>query len=347
MAEEWKKAASPDGLHAVLRCVSAPSKEQEEKFVSFLRKHYGTDKVELTIRRDPSIGGGFILEIGSEQYDWSRRGIARQFERRIDEARAKARADSPDRVIPMLRDAVDHFHVLAQSEEVGEVVTAGDGIVTIDGLEHVQYGEIVLFENGVKGMVQNIGDDGVGAILFDEEGTIGEGSRVIGTGKRAGIPVSEEYLGRVVNALGAPIDGGDPITADEYRAIEQKAPGIVERKSVSVPLATGILSIDSMFPIGRGQRELIIGDRQTGKTGHDPEPEGEGLHLRLRRNRPEGIDDRIAREHPASERRHGLHNCRVVHRVRPGAAPVYCTVRGNVSRGIFHAQGTGRSHCLR
>lgn len=266
MAEEWKKAASPDGLHAVLRCVSAPSKEQEEKFVSFLRKHYGTDKVELTIRRDPSIGGGFILEIGSEQYDWSRRGIARQFERRIDEARAKARADSPDRVIPMLRDAVDHFHVMAQSEEVGEVVTAGDGIVTIDGLEHVQYGEIVLFENGVKGMVQNIGDDGVGAILFDEEGTIGEGSRVIGTGKRAGIPVSEEYLGRVVNALGAPIDGGDPIAADEYRAIEQKAPGIVERKSVSVPLATGILSIDSMFPIGRGQRELIIGDRQTGKT---------------------------------------------------------------------------------
>ena len=128
------------------------------------------------------------------------------------------------------------------------------------------YGEIILFENGVKGMVQNITDDGIGAILFDEEGTIGEGSKVVGTGKQAGIPVSDEYLGRVINALGEPIDGGAEIHAGEYRPIEEPAPGIVERKSVSEPLQTGILSIDSMFPIGRGQRELIIGDRQTGKT---------------------------------------------------------------------------------
>ena len=128
------------------------------------------------------------------------------------------------------------------------------------------YGEIILFENGVKGMVQNITDDGIGAILFDEEGTIGEGSKVVGTGKQAGIPVSDEYLGRVINALGEPIDGGTEIHAGEYRPIEEPAPGIVERKSVSEPLQTGILSIDSMFPIGRGQRELIIGDRQTGKT---------------------------------------------------------------------------------
>ena len=128
------------------------------------------------------------------------------------------------------------------------------------------YGEIILFENGVKGMVQNITDDGIGAILFDEEGSIGEGSKVVGTGKQAGIPVSDEYLGRVINALGEQIDGGTEIHAGEYRPIEEPAPGIVERKSVSEPLQTGILSIDSMFPIGRGQRELIIGDRQTGKT---------------------------------------------------------------------------------
>ena len=134
------------------------------------------------------------------------------------------------------------------------------------GLRHAMYGEIILFENGVKGMVQNITDDGIGAILFDEEGSIGEGSKVVGTGKQAGIPVSDEYLGRVINALGEPIDGGTEIHAGEYRPIEEPAPGIVERKSVSEPLQTGILSIDSMFPIGRGQRELIIGDRQTGKT---------------------------------------------------------------------------------
>ena len=166
----------------------------------------------------------------------------------------------------ILRSAVDDFKVIAEKNEVGFVETAGDGIVTIKGLEHAQYGEIVLFENGVKGMVQNIGRDNIGAILFDEEGTIGEGSRVTGTGKRAGIVCSEEYIGRVVNALGAPIDGGPALESGEYRPIEEPAPGIVDRKSVSEPLQTGILSIDSMFPIGRGQRELIIGDRQTGKT---------------------------------------------------------------------------------
>ncbi|MDD6690532.1 MAG: F0F1 ATP synthase subunit alpha [Lachnospiraceae bacterium] len=254
-------------LKAVLRCVTEPSQDQLKGFRDFLQKKYKVADVLIEVRIEPAVHGGFILDVGSDEYDWSTRGRERQFENRIDSARQKAAAERSGKdIMSILRSAVDDFKVIAEKNEVGFVETAGDGIVTIKGLEHAQYGEIVLFENGVKGMVQNIGRDNIGAILFDEEGTIGEGSRVTGTGKRAGIVCSEEYIGRVVNALGAPIDGGPALESGEYRPIEEPAPGIVDRKSVSEPLQTGILSIDSMFPIGRGQRELIIGDRQTGKT---------------------------------------------------------------------------------
>ena len=254
-------------LQAVLRCVTPPDEEQLARFRKFLQKKYHAEQVEIEIKVEPEINAGFILQIGSEQYDWSASGRTRQFENRIDAARENAaRNQSKEDIMTILKGAVDDFRLAAEKSEVGTVETAGDGIVQIRGLDHAQYGEIVVFENGVRGMVQNITTDGVGAILFDEEGTIGEGSRVTATGKRAGIPVSENYIGRVVNALGAPIDGGAPISASEYRPIEEPAPGIVDRQSVSQPLQTGILSIDSMFPIGRGQRELIIGDRQTGKT---------------------------------------------------------------------------------
>ena len=254
-------------LKAVLRCVTEPSQDQLKGFRDFLQKKYKVADVLIEVRIEPAVHGGFILDVGSDEYDWSTRGRERQFENRIDAARQKAAAERSGKdIMSILRSAVDDFKVIAEKNEVGFVETAGDGIVTIKGLEHAQYGEIVLFENGVKGMVQNIGRDNIGAILFDEEGTIGEGSRVTGTGKRAGIVCSEEYIGRVVNALGAPIDGGPALESGEYRPIEEPAPGIVDRKSVSEPLQTGILSIDSMFPIGRGQRELIIGDRQTGKT---------------------------------------------------------------------------------
>ena len=150
--------------------------------------------------------------------------------------------------------------------EVGTVITVGDGIASIYGIDHAMYGEIVTFENGLKGMVQDIRRNEIGCILFGSDTRISEGTKVTRTGKRAGVPVGDAYIGRVVNALGEPIDGKGSIEADGYRPIEQEAPGIVDRKSVSVPMETGILSIDSMFPIGRGQRELIIGDRQTGKT---------------------------------------------------------------------------------
>ena len=257
-------------LHAVLRCVTEPSEEQRQKFVQFLKNKYeleDTDQVNLEIVQDPDVHGGFILDIGSDEYDWSTRGRERQFENQINDARARAaREKSQEGIMEIMRAAVEQFHLEAEQSEVGHVLTAGDGIVTITGLDHVQYGEILVFENGVKGMVQNIGEDGIGAILFDAEGSIGEGTRVTGTGKRAGIACGDGYLGRVIDALGNPIDGGAPVKGDEYRAIEQPAPGIIDRQPVTVPLETGILAIDSMFPIGRGQRELIIGDRQTGKT---------------------------------------------------------------------------------
>ena len=257
-------------LHAVLRCVTEPSEEQRQKFVQFLKNKYeleDTDQVNLEIVQDPDVHGGFILDIGSDEYDWSTRGRERQFENQINDARARAaREKSQEGIMEIMRAAVEQFHLEAEQSEVGHVLTAGDGIVTITGLDHVQYGEILVFENGVKGMVQNIGEDGIGAILFDTEGSIGEGTRVTGTGKRAGIACGDGYLGRVIDALGNPIDGGAPVKGDEYRAIEQPAPGIIDRQPVTVPLETGILAIDSMFPIGRGQRELIIGDRQTGKT---------------------------------------------------------------------------------
>ena len=169
-------------------------------------------------------------------------------------------------IISILKEEIENFDMMSKDSEVGTVITVGDGIASIYGIDHAMYGEIVTFENGLKGMVQDIRRNEIGWILFGSDTRISEGTKVTRTGKRAGVPVGDAYIGRVVNALGEPIDGKGSIEADGYRPIEQEAPGIVDRKSVSVPMETGILSIDSMFPIGRGQRELIIGDRQTGKT---------------------------------------------------------------------------------
>lgn len=171
-----------------------------------------------------------------------------------------------DEIISILKEEIANYDEISKDKEVGTVVSVGDGIATIYGIDHAAYGEIVTFENGLKGMVQDIRQNSIGCILFGDDREIGEGTRGFRTGKSAGVPAGEGYIGRVVNALGAPIDGKGEIEAKEYRPIEYPAPSIVDRKSVTVPLETGILSIDSMFPIGRGQRELIIGDRQTGKT---------------------------------------------------------------------------------
>lgn len=173
---------------------------------------------------------------------------------------------SSEEIISILKSEIENYEFETKDQEVGTVIWISDGITTVYGIDHAMYGEIVIFETGVKGMVQDIRRNEIGVILLGKDTGIKEGTKVKRTGKKAGIPVGDAYLGRVVDALGAPIDGKGEIASEEYRPIEQEAPGIIDRKSVSVPMETGILAIDSMFPIGRGQRELIIGDRQTGKT---------------------------------------------------------------------------------
>lgn len=173
---------------------------------------------------------------------------------------------SSEEIVSILKSKIENYDMVSKDQEVGEVIWVGDGIATVYGIEHAMYGEIVIFENGIRGMVQDIRRDQVGCIILGKDTEIKQGTKVTRTKKKAGVPVGESYVGRIINALGAPIDGKGEIKADDYRAIEQEAPGIVDRQSVNQPLETGILAIDSMFPIGRGQRELIIGDRQTGKT---------------------------------------------------------------------------------
>ena len=169
-------------------------------------------------------------------------------------------------IISVLKSEIEDFDRKSGVQETGTVVRVGDGIATVFGMQHAMYGELVEFETGVRGIVQNLETKTIGVVLLGSDYGITEGTSVVRTSKRAGIGVTQKMIGRVVGALGNPIDGGDPLEAEDYFPIEHEAPGVAYRKSVNVPLQTGILSIDSMFPIGRGQRELIIGDRQTGKT---------------------------------------------------------------------------------
>lgn len=249
-------------LTATLLCVTPPDEHQEQGIRAFLQKKYGED-VALTIQQDSSLKSGFQLHVGSEVYDWSAKGRMEQFRQQVEQLVAKnTRKD----IIPLLRSSIDEFRLLAKSSEVGTVKSIGDGIAVVEGLEHAAYGEILMFDNGIKGMVQDLRRNETGCILFDNADDISAGSKVARTGKTAGVPVGDAFLGRVVDALGRPIDGGEAIPADGYRPVEEPAPGIIDRQSVDTPMETGLLSIDAMFPIGRGQRELIIGDRQTGKT---------------------------------------------------------------------------------
>ena len=265
VAEEYERISNEEStkLKVHLRYVTKPEEEQLKRIREFVYNKYHSRNIEVVLEEDESLGGGFVLEVGHDQYDWSTKGRREQF---LEEMKNKRFSNSQQDIISILQSSVEDFDLKAEKKEIGFVSSVGDGIVIINGLDHAMYGEIVVFDNGVRGMVQNIERNRIGVILFgDEEGII-EGSRVVRSNKMAGIPVGDAYLGRVVDALGAPIDGEGAINTKEYRPIEEPAPGIIDRKSVNVPLQTGILAIDSMFPIGRGQRELIIGDRQTGKT---------------------------------------------------------------------------------
>lgn len=246
-------------IKAVLYSESRPSDAQFARFVRFLTEKYGDTELEWV--RSSAYPGGFGLEVGGDVYDWSAGGRLTQLKNKL-----ASLALSESNVIPLIRKAVDEWSPEVLSEERGRVLSVGDGIARVDGLAHATYGEIVIFECGVKGMVQELRRDSVGVIMFGDSRDVAAGSVVHRTGKTAGVPVGDGFLGRVINALGEPVDDEGAIEADGYRPIECPAPGIVDRQPVNKPMETGLLVVDALFPIGRGQRELIIGDRQTGKT---------------------------------------------------------------------------------
>ena len=245
---------------ALLRSAAAPAAPSRERLERFIAGKYGDD-VKLVWEEDPQLADGFLLQVGTDIYDWTLEGRLRQFKRQLDQLHPRR-----DAIIPLVKEAVENWVPEATPEEVGQVVAVGDEIATVSGLKNASYGEILQFSSGVKGMVQELKRDEIGCVLFGDDEEIVEGSIVHRTGKTAGVPVGEAFLGRVVNALGEPIDGKGEIQAAEYRPIEAPAPDIIHRQPVDTPMETGLLAIDTMFPIGRGQRELIIGDRQTGKT---------------------------------------------------------------------------------
>ena len=251
-----------DEKKALLYSSIKPDNTQEGKILKFLTSKYG-ENVTLDWVEDKSVTDGFRLEIGKEVYDWTRAGRLEQFKERIGKTVGKNKGDN---IIPLIKETVKDWQPSGAPIEFGVVTSVGDGIATVSGLKDATYGEILLFSEGIRGMVLDLRENEIGCILFDDTDAISEGSRVKRTGRSAGIPVGNDYLGRVINPLGLAIDGKGDIEAEGYRAIESPAPGIIDRQPVNRPMETGILCIDSMFPIGRGQRELIIGDRQTGKT---------------------------------------------------------------------------------
>ena len=240
-------------VKADLRAARTPREENLDRIKKEVCKLYDATEVILNVTVDDSLLSGYVLQIGDRVFDNSGRHAIDQM-----------MADKPS--LATLKTRVEDYKPAATSEEGGVVVSSADGIVEVEGMDRAVYGEIVTFENGAKGMVESVEPGRLGIMLFDGAESVGVGTMVTRSGKRAGIPVGEGFLGRVIDPLGEPIDGKGPVEAVGYNPIEKQAPGILERQSVDTPLHTGILAIDSMFPIGRGQRELIIGDRQTGKT---------------------------------------------------------------------------------
>lgn len=245
---------------AILLCSSEPTEEQISGIKAFIEKKYGN--VPLIVEVDKKIRHGFKLTVESKVYDWTDHGRIQQ----LRDFLGRNTVSGDGNVIPLLKKRISDFELRAKGQEIGRIISLGDGIARLSGLEHARYGEILVFENGIRGMVQDLKRESIGCILFGDDGELSEGSEAVRTGKVAGVPVGPGFLGRVVNALGVPVDGLGQIEEEDYLPVESPAPGIIDRQPVCVPLETGILAIDSMFPIGRGQRELIIGDRQTGKT---------------------------------------------------------------------------------
>lgn len=254
-------------MNATLRyAVTAPNPQQLEGIKKLLSDKFEGAPIDIQCIQDSEVGGGFIVTCGNFEYDWSDKGRAKQLRAELNTIKTGLGTTDTGRIISMIRDKVENFELSVKDREVGTVSWVGDGIANVEGIDHAFYGEIIEFEDGTRGMAQDIREDHVGCILLGSDKGIREGSRAVRTYKEAGVPVGEGFIGRVVDALGTPIDGLGEIKESGYRAVEERSPGILERQSVNEPMETGILSIDTMFPIGRGQRELIIGDRQTGKT---------------------------------------------------------------------------------
>lgn len=245
---------------ARLYSAKRPSDAQMARFKRFLAEKYGEGMTLEWIKSDDA-PGGFRLEAGSDVYDWSAEGRVAQLRRKLERI-----ALGGEKVIPLIKETLDAWQPEALAEETGRVISVGDGIVAAEGLDNAEYGEIVLFDCGAKGMIQDLRRDMCGIIVFGDCREISSGSVIRRTRRTAGVPVGNGFLGRIVDALGEPVDGLGEIVPEAYRPIECPAPGIIDRKPVDKPLETGLLVIDALFPIGRGQRELIIGDRQTGKT---------------------------------------------------------------------------------
>ena len=253
-------------LKARLKFVMPPTGAQTEKFKDFIASKYDVkrENIDIELLHDPEVLGGFILYVGEDEYDWSLRGRARAIKQEADRTLATGAANRD--IISVIKNAADAHIFTARGFETGYVVFCGDGIARVKGLSHAEYGEIIIFESGVRGMVLDIREDQIGCILLCSDDEVYQGEKAVRTGSAAGVPVGDALLGRVVDALGDPIDDLGPLETTEQFPVESPAPGIIDRQPVSTPMETGILAIDSMFPIGRGQRELIIGDRQTGKT---------------------------------------------------------------------------------
>ena len=261
---EYEENDPESPLAVEIRCVNPPDEDQLGRIRAFLDARYSPRKTEITVRHDPSVVSGFKIFAGDDNYDWSALGRIRQLRKSFQ---SLSRVHGHDRIISLLREDIGSFSLDSGYQQVGFVVRVSEGIAVMEGLSEVEYGEIVLFECGIKGMAQEIMSDGTtGIVLFGDESEICEGMKVLRTKRSAGIPISNKVLGRVIDPLGRPLDGKGELEAKEYFPIERPAPGIMERQPVSAPIETGMLAVDSMFPIGRGQRELIIGDRQTGKT---------------------------------------------------------------------------------
>ena len=265
-ARNWinRSVEKSDKSAARLYCVNPPDEKRLKGICEFVKRTYGND-VGLEIIKDPSLVGGFRLEYGDNVYDWSAKSRIQKFSQDIKSS-GKGVTTLLREAVDNLKSAVEGWSMSAQARQTGKVVSVGDGIARVSGLDLAEYGETVVFECGLKGMVQELSPEGAGCMLFGNDREVEAGSLVYRTGKTAGIPVGEGLIGRVVDALGSPVDGGGAIAAEDYMPVESPAPSIIDRQPVNTPLRTGILAIDSMFPIGRGQRELIIGDRQTGKT---------------------------------------------------------------------------------